>query len=290
MPTAWLIFVLLSLQPHTASMFVSENASRDQFQFADGVLDIRGGRGWLRTPRIYSDFRLSLEFRPMTPDAEMAIVLRTLTSRDEIFEPAYRITVPPVRDAPAAILRAPKDASRLVKQGSVQLISGEGAWQRLEIVAQLGDVTIALNDTLVSEYQVDTLAGYILFTSRRGHVQMRNINAGDIEPTFTTPADMRTPGEVRATGGTAPRLRKEVRPFYSIEAMHQRKVAGVVWLEAVVLPDGTVGSVRVTKPLDQDLDRSAIAAVRKWLFTPATVNGLAIPALVEVEMSFAIGR
>mgnify|MGYP003461867359 CR=1 FL=1 len=35
---------------------------------------------------------------------------------------------------------------------------------------------------------------------------------------------------------------------------------GVVWLDAVVMPDGTVGSVRVTRPLDPDLDQSAVAS------------------------------
>lgn len=119
---------------------------------------------------------------------------------------------------------------------------------------------------------------------------MRNITARDVEPTFIAPAQMVTGKQVEAAGGTVPKLRREVKPFYTLEALHQRKVAGVVWMEAVVLPDGTVGSVRVTRPLDPDLDQSAIAGVRRWLFTPGKLNGSAVPVLIEAEMSFAITR
>jgi len=63
---------------------------------------------------------------------------------------------------------------------------------------------------------------------------------------------------------------------------------GVVMLKAVVLPDGTVGSILVTKSLDRDLDVSALGATRQWKFTPAMLRGVAVPALVEIEMSFTL--
>ncbi len=287
--TWWLLLLALALQPQKPSMFVSEYASREQFKFAEGVLDVRGGAGWLRTPRVYSDFRLSLEYRAMTPDAEMTIVLRARTSRDEIFEPAYRVRVP-LADPPSGALRGPKDAVRLANEGHVQPIAGEGAWQRLEISAHLDDITITLNDNLVGVYRVARFGGYILFTSKRGHLQMRNVTAGDIDTTFTTPAGTLSYAEVTTAGGTVPKSIKEVKPSYSIEALNQRKIAGVVGLEVVVLTDGSIGGVRVTKPLDPDLDRSAVAAIRQWKFAPATVKGSPVPVVVEVEMSFAITR
>jgi TonB family protein len=60
-----------------------------------------------------------------------------------------------------------------------------------------------------------------------------------------------------------------------------------VFLEAIVLADGSIGPVRVTKSLDLDLDQSAAAAVRRWQFKPALKDGAAVPALVEIEMSFS---
>lgn len=88
--------------------------------------------------------------------------------------------------------------------------------------------------------------------------------------------------------GRQPRVRKEVKPVYTIETLHQRKVQGKVLLEAIVLPNGTVGDVRVTRPLDPDLDQSAIAALRQWVFLPAVVDDAPVPVLVEVELTFTI--
>src|SRR5262245_31634408 len=92
--TCLLCWTLASTQAHTSSLFVSENASSGQFSFTGGILEIQPGRGWLRTPRVYSDFSLSFEFRPVTPDAEVGVVMRALVSQGEIFEPAYRIALP----------------------------------------------------------------------------------------------------------------------------------------------------------------------------------------------------
>jgi periplasmic protein TonB len=96
------------------------------------------------------------------------------------------------------------------------------------------------------------------------------------------PAGVFRPG----AGVTAPRLTKEVRPRYPNEAM-RAKIQGAVLLEAVVQTDGTVGEVRVTRSLDQKfgLDDACISAVKKWQFTPGTKDGVAVPVLVEVEMT-----
>jgi hypothetical protein len=82
----WLLcFTAALLQPPKA-MFVSENAFAGQFTFTNGVLEVKGGRGWLRIPRLYSNL-LSLEFRAVTADPDAAVVLRALASQGEILEP-----------------------------------------------------------------------------------------------------------------------------------------------------------------------------------------------------------
>ena len=261
---AWLLcFVTAVQQPPKASMFVSENASRGQFTLTNGVLEVKGGRGWLRTPRLYSNFQLSLEFRAITADADAALVLRGLASQGEIFEPAYRIALPQLVSLGSSdALRGPKSSIRIVKEGRVEPGAAD-AWQRLTVVADLNAITVTLNESVVGVYEVESFAGYIFFTSKKGHLEIRNIEAKDVEPTFIAPAQMLTYKQVKAAGGTIPKLRREVKPFYTLETLHQRKITGVVWMEAVVLPDGTVGSVRVTRPLDPDLDQSAVATVRR---------------------------
>jgi len=66
-----------------------------------------------------------------------------------------------------------------------------------------------------------------------------------------------------------------------------RRIQGMVTMKALVLTDGTIGDVRVTKGLDREQDRAAVEALRQWLFTPATREGTPVKALVEVEMAFS---
>jgi protein TonB len=90
-------------------------------------------------------------------------------------------------------------------------------------------------------------------------------------------------------GITEPALMKEVKPQYTAEA-REKKIQGVVELEAVVLEDGTVGDVNVTKSLDQTygLDQAAVDALKRWLFKPGQKDGKAVRVLVAVEMSFTL--
>jgi protein TonB len=90
-------------------------------------------------------------------------------------------------------------------------------------------------------------------------------------------------------GVTQPRLVREVKPNYTAEAM-RAKIQGVVWLEAVVLENGSVGQVRVIRSLDPTfgLDLEAERTVKKWVFAPGTRLGQPVPVLIEIEMSFTL--
>jgi TonB family protein len=90
-------------------------------------------------------------------------------------------------------------------------------------------------------------------------------------------------------GVSNPRLIREVKPNYTAEAM-RAKIQGVVWLEAVVMENGSVGQVRVTRSLDPTfgLDQEAERTVKKWVFAPGTRLGQPVPVLIEIEMSFTL--
>jgi TonB family protein len=88
-------------------------------------------------------------------------------------------------------------------------------------------------------------------------------------------------------GVRSPELIREVKPVYPRTAM-SAGVQGMVVMDAVVLTDGTVGDVKITKSLDPDLDREAIRTVRQWRFKPATRDGTAVPVEVEIEMAFTL--
>jgi len=104
------------------------------------------------------------------------------------------------------------------------------------------------------------------------------------------------PGEGGGTGGGVyrpgagiqnPQVLHEVKPEYTSEAARAR-IQGTVWLEVVVLPDGTVGDVTVTKSLDPvfGLDQQAIKAARQWRFVPGTRFGEPVPVAVVLELFF----
>jgi periplasmic protein TonB len=90
-------------------------------------------------------------------------------------------------------------------------------------------------------------------------------------------------------GVTLPRVLQEVKPQYTADAM-RAKVQGTVWLECVVLPNGDVGDVKVTKSLDQvfGLDAEAIKAARKWKFSPGLRMGEPVPVLITIELTFTL--
>jgi protein TonB len=90
-------------------------------------------------------------------------------------------------------------------------------------------------------------------------------------------------------GVTLPRPLFEKKPQYTAEAM-RAKVQGVVLLECVVLPDGSVGQVDVVRSLDATfgLDQEAIKAAKQWRFQPGTRLGEPVPVLVTIELQFTL--
>ena len=106
------------------------------------------------------------------------------------------------------------------------------------------------------------------------------------------------PGRDGGTGGgpyrpgngvTVPRVLREVRPNYTSDAM-RAKVQGVVVLDCVVRPDGTVSDIQITRSLDSTfgLDQEAIKAARQWRFAPGSRLGEPVPVLISIELTFTL--
>lgn len=97
-------------------------------------------------------------------------------------------------------------------------------------------------------------------------------------------------GVVRSGPGvTSPEIIKETKPRYTPDALNA-KIQGFVRVEAVVETDGTIGEVRVIHSLDKKygLDDEAVKAVKAWRFKPGKKDGVEVPVLVQIEMSFAM--
>lgn len=91
------------------------------------------------------------------------------------------------------------------------------------------------------------------------------------------------------SGITIPRVVREIKPQYTAEAM-RAKVQGVAWIECVVMPDGSVGDVRIIRSLDPvfGLDQEAIKAARQWRFVPGTRQGEPVPVIITIELTFTL--
>ena len=80
-----------------------------------------------------------------------------------------------------------------------------------------------------------------------------------------------------------PMATRKVDPKYPLQLMREN-VSGTVILYAIIHADGTVGSVRVLRGIDDRIDQYAGQAIAQWQFQPATKNG----AAVDVEATFQI--
>jgi len=82
---------------------------------------------------------------------------------------------------------------------------------------------------------------------------------------------------------SAPVATMKVDPAYPPDVLRD-KVEGKVTLYAVIRADGSVDEIRVLDSLDSRLDATAMRALSRWHFQPATKNGepVALEAVVEV--------
>ena len=89
------------------------------------------------------------------------------------------------------------------------------------------------------------------------------------------------------SGVTLPVVVKEMKPVYPRDVLPE-KVQGSVWMRCVVLPDGKVGDIEVTRSLHPRLDREAVQAATQWEFKPGTKDGKPVAVEITLEMTFTL--
>ncbi|NGM19771.1 energy transducer TonB [Roseomonas stagni] len=88
---------------------------------------------------------------------------------------------------------------------------------------------------------------------------------------------------------TAPRYRRPpTPPAYPARAV-EFGLTGTVLVRARVTPDGSTEETRLWRSSGHALlDAAAIAAVRRWAFEPASIEGRRVEAWVEVPVHFRL--
>jgi protein TonB len=100
-------------------------------------------------------------------------------------------------------------------------------------------------------------------------------------PTAPAPrAPVRIGGQI-----TQPKLIRRVEPEYPALAV-KAHIQGVVILEATVGEDGDVREVKLLRSANPMLDREAVIAVQQWRYSPVVLNGIPVPFILTVTLSF----
>src|SRR5208282_6782219 len=84
---------------------------------------------------------------------------------------------------------------------------------------------------------------------------------------------------------SAPHTTYAPEPTYPNKERKARR-SGTVIVGLVVGSDGLPHDITVSRPLSADFDAAAIAAVKKWKFSPATKDGNPVATAIKVEVSF----
>jgi len=82
-----------------------------------------------------------------------------------------------------------------------------------------------------------------------------------------------------------PQVVSSTYPAYTDEARN-RRIEGVVTIEAAFDPAGNPTVVRIVKGLGYGLDENAAAILKDWRFLPATRNGDRIAVIAQVDVQF----
>jgi protein TonB len=113
------------------------------------------------------------------------------------------------------------------------------------------------------------------------------LNLGAAPPPPPPPV-VRPPDQPYPVGGRidAPRRVTYVPPVYP-EIARRNRVEGIVLIQAIIGPDGEVRDVRVLRSVAL-LDQAALEAVRQWRYTPPLLNGVPVPVIMTVTVSFQL--
>jgi protein TonB len=113
---------------------------------------------------------------------------------------------------------------------------------------------------------------------------------GDPPPAPPTPAAAPTPQKAVHASSLlrAPVKTRDAVPIYPSIAQAAR-VQGTVILQATIAVDGKVQELRVLRSIPL-LDQAALDAVRQWEYSPTTLNGMPVPVIMTVTVTFTLNR
>ncbi len=162
------------------------------FAIENGVLRADGPEGWLRFPGLHRDFRLSVELRFLTDNADSGVFFRALPDgtfgrgwptrsyQVQLLNPLAGGSLPPV----GGLFRhgMPPGETALDRDAVRSAFTGTGEWQLLEIEL-IGDaLEVQLNGVPVTKASgIADVAGYVGIQNETRAVEFRRIDIEIVE-------------------------------------------------------------------------------------------------------------
>jgi hypothetical protein len=177
-----------SLQGWTA-----KNTTPTTFSVKDGFIRVEGNSGWLQSEREYSNFRLRVEVRFLTDNADSGVFVRA--TGDSIFlrgwpGNSYQVQARDVTRNQSAnpilignIYRHgnPGGMTNFDSAAALRVAKPTGEWQLLEIEVQGDSLNVALNGTAITRASgLANARGYIGLQGEAGVVEYRSIGIQEI--------------------------------------------------------------------------------------------------------------
>ena len=152
---------------------------------------------------------------------------------------------------------------------------------------------------ILSSGPVRASDGWIGFTADAGSFELRGVRLRHLFPPSAIGTEIGPSVAGTMVDGAyfpgkrvlLPKLVREVKPHYTADAMTAR-TEGAVLIECVVDTDGTVSRAKVIRSLDDrhGLDDEALIAARRWRFQPGTRDGVGVPVIIRIELTFSLKK
>ncbi len=153
-----------------------ENGAK--FVVEDGVMKHRGGLGWLRSDKQYSDFVFRLEFRFLKPKQDGGVFLRSNTEGDNWPTRKYEVQI----ENTARMAKIFGTKHNLDVELTQKLLKPTGEWNEYQITIEGPRVEVRLNDKVVStsDDAGGLTRGYIGLQGENGLHEYRNFRIKEL--------------------------------------------------------------------------------------------------------------
>lgn len=149
-----------------------------KFEAKDGMIQLRGGSGWLRSDKEYADFVLSLEVRWLKPKQDSGVFLRSGIEGKNW--PDKKVEVQVENTERVAMLFGAKH--KLDKAKAAKALKPVNEWNEYVIRCVGKECEVKLNGEVVcTSDEVKLEKGYLGFQGENGDLDFRNIRIRVVE-------------------------------------------------------------------------------------------------------------